>query len=174
MPKRTLIDSVNQLERELAIQRAVLTAFPDAKIVRVYSYANRKSLFGGLVEFHDKNVNKVYTKFDFERSPYGVYVVPYCEVSFEHLGTTEVVKVHSTPKKNRLVYLRYNYKGKSDESRYTVKFSRIAINLKNNEFKEDMLNSCRAEIMTFVKNNGQYKMDDKHLEPRLKKLLIFT
>ena len=30
------------------------------------------------------------------------------------------------------------------------------------------------EMMSFIKNNPGHKMDDKHLEPRLKKLLVFT
>jgi hypothetical protein len=29
-------------------------------------------------------------------------------------------------------------------------------------------------MMGFIKDNPGYQMDDKHLEPRLKKLLVFT
>lgn len=169
MSKRKLVDSVKQLEYELAMQRAVLKSFPEAKVHRFDTYGYRRHRYGQ-IEFLDKSVNKVYTKFEFEKRSHGVWVVPYCEVSFEHEGKTEIVKIHSTPKANRLVYLSWN----RQLSNYVIKFSRIAINFKNNEFKEDMLNSCRAEIMSFIKNNGKYKMDDKHLEPRLKKLLVFT
>jgi len=154
---RLITDTVNEMEFELAKQKAVQKEFPDAKV----------HYFAG---FQSKNVNKNYTKFDFEKRSHGLWVVPYCEVKFEFAGNTEIIKVHSAPKANRLVYLSWNRELRA----YVMRFSRLAINLKNNQFKEDMLNSCRAEMMTFIKNHPGHKMDDKHLEPRLKKLLIFT
>lgn len=154
---RLIADTVKELEYELAKQKAVFAKFPNAK---VHYHAG----------FQSKDVNQNYTKFEFDRRSYGVWVVPFCEVEFEHEGKTEIVKIHSCPKANRLVYLGWNRELRDS----IIKFSRVAINLKNNQFKEDMLNACRAEIMTFIKNNPKYKMDDKHLEPRLKKLLVFT
>ncbi len=154
---RLISDTIKELEYELAKQKAVQAVFPNAK---VHYYAG----------FQSKLVNQNYTKFEFERRSYGLFVLPYCEVEFTFNDKTEKVKVYSQPKANRLVYLSWNV----DIRNYVMKFSRIAINLKNNEFKNDMLNSCRAEIMSFIKNNPKYKMDDKHLEPRLKKLLVFT
>jgi hypothetical protein len=154
---RLISATVNELEFELAKQKAVQKEFPNAKV----------HYFAG---FQSKDVNQNYTKFDFERRSYGLWVVPYCEVKFEFNGKTEIVKVHSAPKANRLCYLSWNRELRGQ----VLKFSRLAINLKNNQFREDMLNSCRAEIMTFIKTNPGYKMDDKHLEPRLKKLLVFT
>jgi hypothetical protein len=153
---RLVTDTIKELEYDLAKQKAVLAKFPDAKI---HYYSG----------FSSKEVNHSYTKYFFERRRNGVWVIPYCEVEFEHDGKTENVKVHSKPRANRLVYFGWN--GQSHN--HIIKFSRIAINFKNNEFKEDMLNSCRAEIMSFIKNNPKYKMDDKHLEPKLKKLLVF-
>lgn len=162
MPKARLItDTVKELEYQLAKQKAVQAEFPNAQV----------HYFAG---FQSKLVNLNYTKFSFEkRSGYrsqGLYVIPYCEVKFTFDGKTEIVKVHSAPRASRLVYLQWN----RNLGTYVMRFSRVAFNLKNNEFKDEMLNSCRAEIMGFIKNNGSYKMDDKHLEPRLKKLLVFT
>lgn len=158
MPRARLIgDTVRDLEYELAKQKAIQAKFPEAKV----------HYFSG---FQSKLVNQNYTKFDFIRKSYGLYVLPYCEVEFIYNGKTEIVKVHSSPKANRLAYLHWNREIRN----HIIKFSRVAINLKNNQFKDDMLNSCRAEIMSFIKNNPTLKMDDKHLEPRLKKLLIFT
>lgn len=154
---RFIKDTVKDLELELAKQKAVQAQFPDAK---VHYYAG----------FQSKQVNQNYTKFDFESRSYGLFVIPYCEVSFDFDGKTEIVKVYSAPKSNRLAYLQWNV----DLRNYVIKFSRVAINLKNNKFKDDMLNACRAEIMGFIKKNPRYKLDDKHLEPRLKKLLVFT
>jgi hypothetical protein len=150
---------IQDLEYHLARCKAVQTKFPLARV-------NCHS------EFQSREVNSNYTKFEFELREKGreLYVLPYCEVEFTHGDKTEIIKVHSMPKANRLVYVKWNIDLKS----YIMNFSRLSINLKNNEFKEDMLNSCRGQIMTFIKNNPGYKMDDRHLEPRLKKLLIFT
>ncbi len=154
---RLISDTVRDLEYQLAKQKAIQAVFPDAKV-------------HWMAGFQSKLVNQNYNKFEFERRRRGLYVVPYCEVSFVFDGKTEIVRVHSQPKASRLVYLRWNRELRAN----VMKFSRIAFNLKNNEFKDDMLNHCRAEIMLFIKNNPGIKMDDKHLEPRLKKLLIFT
>ena len=156
---RLIKNAIQDLEYQLARHQAVLAAFPSAQV-------NCHS------EFQSRSVNQNYTKFEFELRQKGkdLYVLPYCEVEFTHGDKTEIVKVHSIPKANRLVYVNWNIDLKS----YVMKFSRLAINLKNNEFKEEMLNGCRVQIMTFIKNNPGYKLDDRHLEPRLKKLLVFT
>lgn len=154
---RLVTNSIKELEFELAKQKAVQKEFPNAKI---HHY----------VGFRSKDVNQSYTKFEFYNRPYGVWAVPYCEVKLDFDGKTEIIKVHSCPKANRLVYLGWDRNLRDN----IIKFSRIAFNIKNNGFKDEMLNSCRAEIMTFIKNNPKYKLDDKHLEPRLKRLLIFT
>jgi len=154
---RPVTTCIQELEYQLVKQKAVQKEFPDAK-------------WHWKIGFQSKLVNQKYTGFVFERRKHGLYVVPYCEVKVTHNDNTEILMVFGKPKYNRLVYLSWNVNLRN----YVMKFSRLAINLKNNEFKNDMLNSCRAEIMSFIKNNPSYKMDDKHLEPRLKKLLIFT
>lgn len=156
---RFIKDTVHELEYQLARQKAVQDKFPQAK-VNCFS------------EFQSKIVNQNYTKFEFEirDKGKGLYVLPYCEVDFTFEGKTEIIKVHSMPKANRLAYVQWNI----DLKGHVIRFSRLAINLKNNDFREDMLNSCRAEIMSFIKNNPGYKLDDRHLEPRLKRLLVFT
>lgn len=156
---RFIKDSVQDLEYQLAKHKAVQAKFPQAKV-------------NCLGEFQARIVNQDYTKFEFEirDKGKGLYVLPYCEVSFTYGDRTEIIKVHSMPKANRLAYVNWNIHLNS----HVIKFSRLAINLKNNNFREDMLNHCRAEIMSFIKNKPGHKLDDRHLEPRLKKLLIFT
>jgi len=156
---RHIDSAIQDLEYQLARHRAVLAAFPGARV-------NCHS------EFQSKNVNRNYTKFEFELREKGreLYVIPYCEVNFTYGNRAEIIKIHSLPKANRLAYVTWNIDLKS----YVMKFSRLSINLKNNQFKEDMLNGCRVEIMSFIKNNPGYKLDDRHLEPRLKKLLVFS
>lgn len=156
---RFIKDAVHELEYQLAKHKAVQAKFPQSKV-------------NCLGEFQARIINREYTKFEFavRDNGKGLYVLPYCEVSFTFEDKTEIIKVHSLPKANRLAYVQWNI----DLRAHVIKFSRLAINLKNNNFKEDMLNHCRAEIMSFIKNNPGYKLDDRHLEPRLKKLLVFT
>lgn len=153
---RPLSYTIDYLERELVKLKAVQEKFPDAKVTR---YAT----------FSSKNVNQNYTKFEFERRRYGTWVLPYCEVKYEYNGLPYTVRVHSAPKASRLAYLGWDPK----EKKRVIKFSRLAINLKNNLFREDMLNDCRVEITTFIKDNPGHPLDNKHLEPRLKKLIVF-
>lgn len=150
-----LTTSIPIFESTLAKQKAVLSAFPDA----THHYYNG---------FQSKAVNKGYTKFEFDRNAWGVWVVPYCEVWVPKITDTaelDLVKVHSVPFKSRLVYKNGNGKW--------IRFSRVAINWKTNEFKDTMMNACRVEIMSFVKNNPGLLMNKRNLEPRLEKMLSF-
>lgn len=157
MPPRPVHKSIPELELTLAQQKAVFAKFPDA----TYHYYNG---------YQSKAVNKCYTKYDFNKLDFGVWVMPYCEVQLVIGDKIEFIKVHSSPRQSRLVYLGWDYKTKTN----IIRFSRIVFNFKHNNFREDMLNACRAEMMSFIKNKPGCKMDDKHLEPRLKKLLVFT
>lgn len=156
---RPITDLVKETEYALAKYKAVHAAFPEARCNYYF-------------EFSDKNVNQKYTQYTFEKSYNGLYVIPYCEVPFEYDGKEEIIKVHSQPRRNKLVHLTWATDPTSKKR--IMKFARVAINMKNNNFKEEMLNACKAEIMLFVKEHPGYHLDTKHLEPRLKKLLLFT
>lgn len=152
---RSITDFIKDTEYQLAKYKTVCAEFPDARC-NYYS------------DFTAKSVNQKYTDWEFYTSYGGLYVMPYCKIAFNYDGKDEIIKIHSQPRANRLVYLQRWAKPK------TIKFSRLAINLKNNQFKDDMLNACRAEIMKFIQANPGYHLDKKHLEPRLQKLLAFT
>lgn len=153
-----LSKKVEEMEHEIAKHKAVLEKFPDAKLHYYMGYFS-------------KEVNNQYTAFSFEKQYSGLFVVPYCEVEFTHQNKTEYVKVSSVPRASRLVHL---FRDRKNGYKPVIKFSRFTINLKNNQFKEDMLNSCRAEIMNYIKDHPGVPIDKKHLEPRLQKLLLFT
>lgn len=156
---RAISELVAESESTLARYAAVQKEFPNAK-VNMY------------LEFSDRTVNQLYTNYTFEKNYNGLFVVPYCQVSYEHNGQEETVKIHSLPRRNKLVHLTWETDPASKKK--IMKFARMAINLRNNNFREEMLNSCKAEIMNFIKDNPGYHLDTKHLEPRLKKLLLFT
>lgn len=165
MAKRLLAAAAQEIDLTLAKYKAVLAKFPDAIITESWGYRNVYSS-----HFSSKAVNTQYTKLSFENGYGGIVAVPYCEVALIHDNKDYVVKVNSIPKSSRLVYTSWRDKEK------TIRFSRLSFNLKNNEFiiRDDMLNECRVQIMQFIQTHPGYKLDEKHLEPRLKKLLLFT
>ena len=160
MGKQKLVtESIEETEFNLSKFKAVQAGFPDAKI----------TLYG---EFISKSVNNQYTNLAFERRYGGLFVIPTCEVKFTHNDEENVVKIHSSPRYSRLVYLN-RWRLQIVDGKPLMKFSRLAINLKNNQFKDEMLSACGAEIMKFIGDNPGYHLDTKHLAPRLKKLLMF-
>ena len=159
----TVENNIKHLENLLARNKLVLSEFPDAEVY-----------YDG---FRSKLVNKNYNKFEFYKESYSVRVAPYCEIITSVNGKTEIIKIYSKPRSLRLVYKSWAppvYRFINDKGTYIIKFSRLSINLKNNNFKDDMLNSCRIEILNFLKENPSLKIDQKYLEPRLKNLLAFT
>jgi hypothetical protein len=156
---KSLVQSIKETKRTLAKYETIIKAFPDAKIHETY-YPQT---------FSSKEVNQNYTKLQFETKYSRLIVMPYSEIEFEFEGAVETIIVHSSPKYNRLAYIPWL---RSKEK--VIRFSRVAFNLKNNNFKDDMMNDCRVAIMNFIKDNPNHQLDKKHLEPRLKKLLLFT
>lgn len=161
MPKPKLLSNViEETENSLCLYKFIAEKIPDVKM----------HFYGKDIIFSSKSVNSIYTNFEFKTMYHGVYVSPYVEYEFENNKKIENIKIYSSPRNNRLIYLDYAPKDRS----YVIKFSRLQVNLKNNNFKDDMLSECRVQILNFIKNNPKFKIDSKHLEPRLKKLLLFT
>lgn len=154
----------------------VLSHFPDAKLQKHYpGYISKNPTF------ISKLVNQQYTHLTFDSNAYRVTVLPYVKLEFEYKDKKEEIIVHSSPKRNLLAKIsaQRNKVTKTyikDNGEYVKKivFSRLSINLKNNKFDDKMMNECRAHILKFIQQNPGYKIDDKYLEPRLKKLLVFT
>ena len=159
---KSIDDCIKNTEYHLALYKCVLASFPDAKV--------RESCYP--LRFSSKLVNSNYTNFKFEKRYRSIYVIPYSEIEFEHDNVTKTITIDSAPQRSRLACL--SYKRDPVTKKLFIRFSRLAINFKNNNFKDDMLNSCRAQIMQFIKDNPDCALDTKHLEPRLKKLLLFT
>ena len=149
-----LEDVITKSQCDIAKYQTVLQHFPDAR------FYNHK------YQFRSKKVNQQYNKLLFEKSYSTLRVIPYCEIPFQFNGKSEFLIVNSSPRDSRLAYLSwYNHK-------YIIKFSKLSFNLKNNNFKEDMLNDCRVSIMNFIKDYPKYDLDTTHLEPKLKKLIF--
>lgn len=157
---KSVAQAIKDTKHTIAKYEAVVKAFPDAKIHETYYPTS----------FSSKEVNKNYTKLEFSTKYDRLIVIPQYELEFEFEGNTETVNVHSSPKYSRLAYVGWDPHTK----KRVIRFSRVSVNLKNNNFKDDMMNDCRIAIMNFIKSNSDLKLDYKHLEPRLKNLLLFT
>lgn len=156
---KPLSEHIAETEVLLAKYKLVHEKFPDAHMC--YYDPNR---------YASKAVNTEYTKLEFNPSYWNLTVSPYTELKIDVNGKEEVIRIDSLPRRNRL--LRLTYRGGKDNKR-VIKISRFVFNMKKNKFKEDLFNECRAQIMDYIKNTPGTSLDDKHLEPRLKKLLMF-
>lgn len=158
MPTKTVEKRVAEIELDLAKHKAILEKFPDAKV----------NAWG---HFTSKGVNKLYSGFRFEHcANYALYVLPYYNFEFDFNGIPVAVEIGSSPRKNKLAYIDWNYK----DNKRIMRFARLLVNIKTHEFKEDMLNSCITEIIKFIQDHPKLKMDKKYLSPRIQKLLLFT
>jgi hypothetical protein len=156
---KSLSDHIKETEVLLAKYKLVHSKFPDARMC--YYDPNR---------YASKSVNNEYTKLEFNPSHWSLTVSPYTELKFDNNGKEEIIRIDSLPRRNRL--LNVGWRAGKDNKK-TIKISRFIFNMKKNKFKEDLFNDCRAQVMEFIKNTPGHNLDDKHLEPRLKKLLMF-
>lgn len=151
--------AISDIEYSLSKYNLVQSHFPDCKLTRYYpGYITKDP------KFISKSVNQNYNNLKFNATSSELSVIPYTELHFNFKDKCEVVNVYSDPQK--FILARINDK--------KISFTKLSINLKNNNFNDKMLNDCRTNILNFIKSNPSYKIDDNHLEPRLKKLLIFT
>jgi hypothetical protein len=153
-------ESIKKTQHNLAKLQAVAAIFPNASI-------------GSTGLFSDAQVNKNYTNFKFESYYNSLYVLPYYEVPYTFDGIEYTINVYSRPRRNRLAKsnIIFNKNGVLTRER-EISFCKFSVNLKNNNFKLDLLESCKLEVMKFIRSYPNAKIDMKHLDPRLQKLLI--
>ncbi len=156
---KNIEQAITDLEKTLFIYKHLKEIIPDVKVHNTQYYHG----------FSSKFVNSNYTNFEFIKGYNTLFVVPFTEVEYEYNGCQDFIRVNSSPRSSRLVYISYDRYLKQK----VIKFSRLKINLKNNNFKDDMLSACRIKILDFIKEHPGCKLDTKHLDPKLKKLLLF-
>lgn len=167
MNKNQSIEQVIK-EQEYILDRFkfVQSHFPDAQVQQNYIPAAFKS----------KSVNIQYSDIEFVTCPTEIIIIPYHKLIFRYNDEEEIIKVHAIPTKSKLAYIDHEWADKNEIKILTrvIRFSKLAFNLKTSKFNEQMMNECRTNILGFIKNNSDCKLDDSNLEDRLKKLLIFT
>jgi len=156
-----LKNSISELEINLAIQKAVFNKFPDAKI----NYAG---------ELSSKTVNKEYNRYSFFKSAYGISLKLRYELEVNINGQIHIADIHSDSNREYSIL----YVTSSESNKYfkldTIKFPNYIKTFKRCKVRSDIFNECRVEILEFIKKYPHYKIDNSNIEPRLKKLLIFT
>jgi hypothetical protein len=162
MPRQSIDDAILDLEKSIQIHKFVKDSIPDARVLYI-----KKNQFKGFVS---KYVNSQYSHIEFIDRYQKVYVAPYLELEYTFNNKPEKIRVYSSPRQTRLVYMRHNYHKRKN----IICFSRLTFNIKNNNFKDDMLSACRMKIMNFIKSNPNCELDQTHLDPKLQKLLIFN
>ena len=131
------------------------------------------------ITFSSKLVNPKYTKFNISKGYNTLFIEPYLEEEFEYNGNKEIIQVFSSPRRNRLAHItlpksKSNPKRKDWGAKRTIIFTKFKSNLGNRNMSDDCWNECRAAIMNFIKDNPNTILDSKHLDPSLKRLLIFN
>ena len=163
---------MNEYEYLLARYKFVQSHFPDAKIINSYNPSAFKKPHN--IEFLSQTVNKSYTDVKFITEYNTLYIAPIVTLTFTHIingiEKNEDIVVGSSPKINRLAYIKNYYIQKSGSLPATYKsniaFSRFIFNMKKYNFNENIFNSCRNAIMNFIKFNRVIQLDDKNLYPR--------
>jgi len=165
---------VLETEYELAKYKYVLANFPDAQTFGDFTKKNTI-----VYAFKSKSVNSKYTNFTFYNNYHGISVLPFYELNFSFNDKSEVVKIHSMPKQISLVHKssiveKIGVNGfKQNKTVKCLKFSNFLNSFNKNDFSLECTNQCIIHILQFIKDNPGYKLIDKNLEPRIKKLLLF-
>ena len=174
-----LLTNELNVKHEYDLQRLafIKSKFPDAKGVLSTNHSKKDN-----IKFLSRSVNNNYKKIKFQDNWSSLLVRVFDEIEYEHNGKTEIIKVHSLPDTSQIChticYEKYNY-SVSPAAPFiprkfvkTICFSKFPLNMKHNNFDEELLSQCRQACLEFIKNHSGYELDTKLLEPRLQNLLL--
>lgn len=158
---------IENLNYSIAKCAFVKSVFPDVKI-NVSKSLEGKDWF----RFSSKTVNTSYTNYDIEKGYRTISLSLYSELEFTYNSKSEPIKVFSEPERIKLAKAS-TYRRNGDWGKYII-FYRFSFSKHISPLKDEALNKCRNEIMKFIKQHSDYKLDTKNLDSRLKKLLVFA
>lgn len=170
-PKLSTDESIQHMEFNLAKIKFVKSIFPDVKISTCIRAGKE------YISFNSKSVNLLYNKYRFlGDNKYFIRIQVFYEINFTYNDKMEVVIVESSPRTYDIARLKSRWNlWNSSTQRYekpVIYFSRLSSS--NLKFRDDILNDCQIKIMEFIRANPSVTVNAKHLDSRLKKLLIFT
>lgn len=170
---KTVESFVSEYEYWLAKYKFIQDRYPGAIVHPTY-YP---------VTFSHKAVNPKYNKFSIGKGYNTLFIEPYLEEEFEYKGQKEKLRIYCKPRRNRLAHIvypvveektKFGVKHKVRADKGIITFSKFKTNLAARNMNEQCWNECRAAIMKYIQDRPGYKLDDKHLDPSLKKLLVFN
>lgn len=169
MRTKKITDKISDLEYWLAKYQFVQEKFPGAMVHDFYSP----------VTFSSPLVNPQYTNFTISTGYHTLFIEPYMEIEWEHKGNKEMLKIHTSPRRNRLAHIVYprkssDPKAKDFRAKKIIKFTKFRINMGNRNLNDKCWHECRAAIMKYIQDNPGLTLDTKHLDPSLQKLMAFT
>ena len=176
MKDRKITSKIDGLEYWLAKYKWVQERYPDASVHDFYSP----------VTFSSKLVNPKYTNFTISTSYSTLFIEPYLELEFEYKGKKEMLKIHTSPRRNRLAQIVYprerpllvNKFGTAVKSKgiskKIIRFTKFKMNMETRNLDDKCWHECRAAIMKYVQDNPGLDLDTKNLDTSLKKLMAFT
>lgn len=157
---------IEEQNYNLEKNKFIKSVYPDAKlsIVSPPRYDPDPDLY---THYESLTVNKTYTNLLFKERYADLFIYPYLNVNFEYKGAIEVIKIYSSPNRKKLAYIGYVKHQK------TIKFSKLSLNIKNDSFKESLVNDCASGIIDYVNKHKDCILDKSNLPDRLKNLLVF-
>jgi hypothetical protein len=158
-----LSNQIKQAEFNIAKIEFVKSKFPDVKVNRSLGFN------GDCITFSSASVNDNYTKYTFDHK-YSLSIQVCHELEFTHNGRTETVKILSVPASRKLATKKYSYATKKQ----CIKFSAFSSKMKKQNLSEELFRAASAEIMKYIQTSPGAELDTKYLDPKLKKLLVFT
>ena len=163
MPK-PLKTKIEELEAAAGHLKNIIQQFPDASINSDGS-------------IHSAMVNQCYNETTFTNTRYYLYMQLFYNHSYALNNKEHSIRIYSKNKQSyRLLSIGFDFtNGKDKKTTYTINFADYVKDFKKHKVREGtLIDDCRNEIIAFIKNNPNYKINETNLEPRLKKLLIFS
>jgi hypothetical protein len=169
-------ETIADLEFQASKLSFLKNRYPDLKL---------KANKNGPWEFSSKLVNKNFTKFKFSPYIYGYYSYVvfkvFDELEFEHNGTKAKLIVSSMPLTSRFIelvseaYEDANGKHIPPEKRnYQICFSDLKFKNVHKDIQEQVNDQALLVALDFVNKHTFAKVNPTGLDPRFKKLLIFS
>lgn len=158
MTDKNLGRRISELKKEIAKLEAIRVRYPDATYVK-----RRRS-------FKSKQANSDFDDVLFTVNRWGLWCSTVSKINYLFEGKEYTELVYSFPIENCLIHRRQDFLSKKSK----IWFSRFAVNLKNHNFPEHLIEKSRKEMLKFISDDPSIIIDMKHIDPKIKKFLSFV
>lgn len=157
----TIDEEIRSQERYLAICNAIKKQFPKAQVSGSFGTTN--------FYFSSSEVNSIFTHYEIDKTNAWLKFKPYIIAGFLIDKEMTTIRVHSKPYTCTLAEIT-RYPNKPS----IMRFKNFNKSLFKNKAVEHFLDSCKTEIMNYIKENSHVTLDKSNLDPQIKKFLAFT